>query len=85
MSAEDLSDKELAVARLLARGRTKSEVAESLGLSASQVNALRAAALQKPSLRSRAELVRVAKSVAGSNPNETDRLSSRILFVRCTP
>jgi len=59
-SREKLSDEELAVAKLLARGRTKTEVAESLGLSTSLVDARRATAMRKLSLRNRAELVRVA-------------------------
>ena len=57
---EQLSDEEVAVAKLLARGRTRTEIAESLGLSVSQVDVRRAAAMQKLSLCNRAELVRVA-------------------------
>jgi DNA-binding NarL/FixJ family response regulator len=56
-----LSDEELAVTKLLAHGRSKGEIAESLGLSSAEVDARRAAAMEKLGLRSRAELVRVAK------------------------
>ena len=58
--AAELSDEELGVARQLANGRTKQEVAESLGLSLAEVEARRIGAMSKLGLRNRAELVRVA-------------------------
>jgi DNA-binding NarL/FixJ family response regulator len=61
MPRRELSGEELAVAKLLANGRTKNEIAESLGVSISEVDARRAAVMGKLGLRSRAELVRMAK------------------------
>ena len=56
----ELSTDELAVAKLLANGRTNREIASSLGLSLAVVETRRAAAMNKLGLRTRAELVRVA-------------------------
>jgi two-component system, NarL family, response regulator NreC len=57
----ELTAQELAVAKCLANGRTKAEIAESLGKNLSEIEAGRKAAMAKLGLRSRAELVRVAK------------------------
>jgi DNA-binding NarL/FixJ family response regulator len=59
-ATERLTADELAVAKLLANGRTNAEIAVSLGLKTSAVEKLRAAAMKKLGLRSRAELVRTA-------------------------
>ena len=58
---DQLSSEELAVAKLLANGRTRNEIAASLGLSPAEVGGRRAAALRKLGMRNRAELVRLAK------------------------
>jgi DNA-binding NarL/FixJ family response regulator len=57
---QQLSPEELAVVKLVADGRTNSEVAASLGLTLATVEARREAAMQKLKLRTRAQLVRVA-------------------------
>lgn len=57
---QELSPKELAVAKLLAWGMSKTEVAGSLGVSIEKVDARRASVMRKLGLRNRAELVRVA-------------------------
>lgn len=59
-STEKLSKEELEVAKLLAKGFTKSEIATSLGWSATEVEERRIAAMRKIGLRNRAELVRLA-------------------------
>ena len=56
----ELSNEELAVAKLLSNGRSKSEIATSLGWSVAEVDERRTAAMNKLGLRSRAELVRIA-------------------------
>ena len=58
---QELSDEELSVAKLLARGQTKTETSESLGLNLAEVEARRTAVMGKLGLRTRAELVRVAR------------------------
>jgi DNA-binding NarL/FixJ family response regulator len=58
--AEDLSDRELEVVRLIARGQSNKEIAATLGISGKTVETYKARALQKLSLRSRADLVRYA-------------------------
>jgi len=60
VSVRKLSDQELAVAKLVANGWVRSEIATALGLRTTEVDALRAAAMSKLGLRNRAELVRVA-------------------------
>lgn len=60
LATEELAEDELAVAKLLADGRTKTEIAASLGLTIPTVEKHRAAAMQKLGLRSRAGLVRLA-------------------------
>ena len=64
----ELSAEELAVAKLLANGQTKTEIAESLGLSVAQVDARRAAAMRHLGLRNRTELVRVARKRGWLDP-----------------
>ena len=59
-ATEKLTARELAVAKLLSNGLTNAEIATSLGLKTTAVEALRTAALKKLGLRSRAGLVRVA-------------------------
>ena len=59
-ATEELTARELAVAKLLSNGLTNAEIATSLGLKIPAVEALRTAALKKLGLRSRAGLVRVA-------------------------
>ena len=58
---DELSSEELALAKLLANGRTRNEIATSLGLTPAEVGGRRAAALRKLGMRNRAELVRLAK------------------------
>ena len=60
MPTRELSAEEFAVARLLANGRSKGEIARSLGLSMTELESRRAAAMSKLGLRTRAELVRLA-------------------------
>jgi len=57
---EKLSVRELAVAKLVANGRTNSEIAAALSLKIQAVEKHRVAAMRKLGLRSRAGLVRVA-------------------------
>ena len=57
---EELTARELAVAKLLSNGLTNAEIATSLGLKIPTVEALRTGALKKLGLRSRAGLVRIA-------------------------
>ncbi len=59
--SEELAGEELAVARLLANGRTKNEVARSLGLNLTEVESQRLTAMRKLGVRNRAELARLAK------------------------
>ena len=59
-ASERLTSGELAVAKLIARGQTNSEIALSLGLKLKTVDARRINAMKKLGLRSRAGLVRVA-------------------------
>ena len=59
-ATEKLTARELAVAKLLSNGLTNAEIATSLGLKTTAVEALRTAALKKLGLRTRAGLVRVA-------------------------
>ena len=59
-ATEELTSRELAVAKLLSNGLTNAEIAVSLDLKIPAVEAHRTAALKKLGLRSRAELVRVA-------------------------
>jgi len=59
-ATERLSTDELAVAKLLSNGRTNAEIAVLLGLKIPAVEKLRAAAMKKLGLRSRAGLVRMA-------------------------
>jgi two-component system, NarL family, response regulator NreC len=59
-ATEELTARELAVAKLLSNGLTNAEIAVSLDLKIPAVEAHRTAALKKLGLRSRAELVRVA-------------------------
>ncbi|ALA56943.1 response regulator transcription factor [Nitrospira moscoviensis] len=55
-----LSERELKVLRLLARGRTVSRIADDMALSVKTVNACRTRLLGKLNLRTRGELVRYA-------------------------
>jgi DNA-binding NarL/FixJ family response regulator len=57
---EELSAEELAVAKLIAKGQTNSEIAVSLGVGLNKVKARRTAAMTKLGVHSRAGLVRVA-------------------------
>jgi DNA-binding NarL/FixJ family response regulator len=57
----ELNGVELAVTKLIARGRTKNEITTLLGLTGAEVDAHRTAAMGKLGLKSRAELVRVAR------------------------
>lgn len=59
-ATEELTARELAVAKLLSNGLTNAEIATSLGLKSPAVEALRTAALKKLGVRTRAGLVRVA-------------------------
>ena len=59
--SERLSNEELEVAKFLANGQTRNEIATSLGLSVAQVDARRQAAMSKLGARNRTELARVAK------------------------
>src|ERR1051325_1038448 len=56
----ELREEEMAVAKLVADGRTKDEISAVLDLSIADVDARRRAAMGKLGLRNRAELVRVA-------------------------
>jgi two-component system invasion response regulator UvrY len=58
--AESLSDREYQVMRLLATGKTISEIAEELALSAKTVSTYRARILDKLNLRNTAEIIRYA-------------------------
>jgi len=60
LDTEELTDDELAVAKLLANGQTNAEIAGSLGLQIQVVETRRVAAMKKLGLRSRAGLVRIA-------------------------
>lgn len=59
--APDISPRELEVLRLIAVGFTNPEIAEKLGLSVRTIETHRANLMQKLGLRSRAELVRMAR------------------------
>ena len=56
MPHERLSDRELAVARLIASGRTVSEIAEELSLSVKTVSTYRSRALEKMGFQNNAEI-----------------------------
>jgi DNA-binding NarL/FixJ family response regulator len=56
----DLSDLEADVLRLVARGQTKNEIAERLGISVRMVGAYKALATEKLVLTSRSDIVRYA-------------------------
>jgi DNA-binding NarL/FixJ family response regulator len=56
----ELSKDQLTLAKCLADGWSKAEIAESLGVSVSKVDTFRTALLRKLRLRNRAELVRLA-------------------------
>lgn len=56
----DVSKEQLSVAKHLANGRSKAEIAESLGVSVSRVETLCTAVMRKLQLRNRAQLVRLA-------------------------
>jgi len=86
----ELSTDELAVAKLLANGRSNTEIADSLDLTLTVVETRRAAAMSKLGLRTRAELVRVAaesnwlevsllpkQRSAGAARPETDKVKQR--------
>ncbi|MCL4465405.1 MAG: response regulator transcription factor [Chloroflexi bacterium] len=60
LSPSGLSERELAVLKLLAAGYTSLQVGEQLGLSGKTVETYKARLMDKLSLRSRAELVRYA-------------------------
>jgi DNA-binding NarL/FixJ family response regulator len=55
-----LTKPELAVAKLLAKGKTSREIADSLGIKEQTVEKRRAAAMKKLDVRSRVELIRLA-------------------------
>jgi two-component system, NarL family, invasion response regulator UvrY len=55
-----LSDREYQVMRLLASGKTASEVAEELNLSVKTISTYRTRILEKMSMRTNAELMRYA-------------------------
>lgn len=57
---ESLSDREFQVMRLIASGRTVTQIAEALSLSAKTVSTYRARILQKMNLKTNAELIRYA-------------------------
>ena len=58
--AEELSERELAVAKLIAQGYTQKEIAAQLTLSTKTIETHKARLMEKLELRSRAELVRFA-------------------------
>ncbi len=58
----ELSQEELAVVKLVAHGQSNSEIADSLGLSLTEVQTRRGAAMKRLGLQTRAELVRLATS-----------------------
>ena len=58
--SEDLSDREYQVMRLLALGKTVTEVAEELSLSTKTISTYRVRVLQKLGLRNTAEIIRYA-------------------------
>ena len=58
--AEELSERELAVAKLIAQGYTQKEIASQLTLSTKTIETHKARLMEKLELRSRAELVRFA-------------------------
>ena len=57
---QKLNRDELAVAKLLANGKTNHEISDALGIKIETVETRRAAAMKKLDVRSRAELVRLA-------------------------
>ena len=59
-AAEELSERELAVAKLIAQGYTQKEIASQLTLSTKTIETHKARLMEKLGLRSRAELVRFA-------------------------
>ena len=59
-ATEELSEEELAVAKLVAEGQTNDEIANALGAPLPVVAKRRSAAMQKLGLRTRAELVQLA-------------------------
>ena len=59
---DELSERELKVARRLAGGHTNAEIAADLELTLEEIERLRSAAMKKLNVHSRAELARVAAS-----------------------
>ncbi len=57
---EDLSDREFQVLRLIASGKTVSEIADKLSLSVKTISTYRARLLEKMNMKSNAELTRYA-------------------------
>ena len=55
---ETLSDREFQVMQLMAGGKTLTEIAETLGLSAKTVSTYRARLLEKLNLKTNSELIR---------------------------
>jgi DNA-binding NarL/FixJ family response regulator len=62
MPVVSLSEREAEVIRLIARGHTSKEMAESLGISPRTLETYKARAMSKLSLRTRADLIRYAMS-----------------------
>jgi DNA-binding NarL/FixJ family response regulator len=60
LGAEELSEREIEVVRHIARGLSNKEIAAELGISIKTVETYKARALQKLSLRGRADLIRYA-------------------------
>lgn len=60
LPAVSLSEREAEVIRLIARGHTSKEMAESLGISPRTLETYKARAMSKLNLRTRAELIRYA-------------------------
>jgi DNA-binding NarL/FixJ family response regulator len=60
LSHESLSDREFEIFRLLALGKTVSEIAKQLSLSSSTVSTYRSRVLEKLNLRSNSDLIRYA-------------------------
>jgi DNA-binding NarL/FixJ family response regulator len=61
MPVVSLSERESEVIRLIARGHTSKEMAETLGISARTLETYKARAMSKLSLRTRADLIRFAE------------------------
>jgi len=60
LNGVSLSDREVEVIRLIARGHTSKEMAETLGISPRTLETYKARAMSKLSLRTRADLIRYA-------------------------